>query len=390
MKTLFDISSNFSFYLLLIFLLLINLSIAGCYLIFIVLTIQLIVYLLKKGKFPPPPPYIYFFAVFIVLTLVSTLFAIDRWNSLKDNKELFIFLLIPIFMLVINSRPRLQYSLATVLASVLISALIGIFTALRQGISLDHRLKGLTSHWMTFAGLLMFVFIFFFVYWFYEKRKNIKKLLPVALVVILTAILFSLTRSAWMGIIVSIGLFLIYYKPKIALLLLPLVMIVLLALPRPVKQRLVSIFDLSNETNRDRLHMVYTGWEIFKDYPLTGVGANNIEIVYKHYQHPQALKVNPHLHNNFLQILGERGILGLLSLIAAFVVLFLNIIQRIKGSQDLGRTVAVAAFFAYIGFLVAGFFEYNWGDSEIKFLLFYFISIPFLSAGSYLPEDQPE
>lgn len=388
MKTLFDISANFSFYLLLAFLLLINLSIAGCYLVFVVLAIQFIVYLLKGGKFPPLPPYIYYFAVFIVLTLVSTLLAIDSWNSLKDNKELFIFLLIPIFMLVINSRKRLLYSLLTVLASALISALIGIVTALTQGISLDHRLKGLTSHWMTYAGLLMFVFIFFSVYWFYEKRRSIKWLLPVVLAVILTAILFSLTRSVWMGIIVSIGLFLVYYKPKIALLLLPLVVIVLLALPRPVKQRIVSIFDLSNETNRDRLHMVYTGWEIFKDYPLTGVGANNIEIVYKDYRHPQARQVNPHLHNNFLQILGDRGILGLLSLIAAFVVLFLNLIQRIKRNQDLGRTVAIAALFAYIGFLVAGLFEYNWGDSEIKFLLFYVISIPFLSAGSYTQEEK--
>jgi len=34
--------------------------------------------------------------------------------------------------------------------------------------------------------------------------------------------------------------------------------------------------------------------------------------------------------------------------------------------------------FAFVGFLVAGLFEYNFGDSEIKFILFYFLCLPFL------------
>lgn len=391
MKPLYDISSKLSFYLLLGFLLLINFSIAGCYLIFIVLSIQLIVYVLKKGKLHPLPAYIYYFAAFIIFTLISTLFSIDSWNSLKDNRELFIFLLIPLFIHVINSRKRLQYSMVTVLISALVSALIGIFTVLNQGIgqgiSLDHRLKGLTSHWMTYSGLLMLVFIFFFVYWFYEKQKRNKIILPVLLAVILAAVLFSLTRSAWMGIIVSLGIFIIYYKPKIIFFLVPLGILLILSLPSTVKNRLTSMFDLNNETNRDRIYMVYTGWEIFKDYPLSGVGANNIEKIYGEYKHPDARQINPHLHNNFLQILGERGIFGMLSLLAAFIALVINLVQRIKKNRGIGRTVSIAALFVFAGFLVSGLFEYNWGDTEIKFLLFYFISIPFLPLRDYTAEE---
>jgi len=43
------------------------------------------------------------------------------------------------------------------------------------------------------------------------------------------------------------------------------------------------------------------------------------------------------------------------------------------------RAVTAGVLFAFVGFLVAGMFEYNFGDSEIKFMLFYFLSLPFLS-----------
>jgi hypothetical protein len=39
----------------------------------------------------------------------------------------------------------------------------------------------------------------------------------------------------------------------------------------------------------------------------------------------------------------------------------------------------VAVLFAFVGFLVAGMFEYNFGDSELKFMLFFFLSLPFLA-----------
>jgi O-antigen ligase len=402
MKQLFALSSNFSFYAVLGFLFLINFSMAGCYLIFTLLTIQFIIFSIttiknkkKRAAAPPPttpttptgpaafpqmPTFYKFFLLYILFTFISTLFSLDFMNSLKDNKEFFIFLLIPLFLIIINSRKRLAYSLYTVLASAVASSLLGIGITIAAGISLDHRLKGLTSHWMTYSGLLMMVFIFFFVYLFYEKHKKMKIILPASLVFILTAILLSLTRSMWVGIFVSLGIFIIYYKPRILYLAVPALVIIILALPGSVKNRIVSTFDINNPTNKDRLYMVNTGIAIFKDHPLTGVGANNIKNVYDRYKSPEAEQSNPHLHNNFLHVLAERGIFALLSLIAAFVFIILQLIKKIKNSIELEKTIALGALFVFIGFLVSGLFEYNFGDSEIKFLLFYFLSIPFIGS----------
>jgi O-antigen ligase len=399
MKQLLDISSNFSFYALLGFLSLIHFSMAGCYVIFTLLLIQLIIFSFKviqnknknaasanenakskefPVKFPGMPIYFKLFLLYIIFSFISTLFSIDFLNSLKDNKEFFIFLLIPIYLMVISSRKRLEVSFFTVLASAAASALLGIGITIVKGTSLDYRLKGLTSHWMTYSGLLMMVFIFFFVYLFYEKKKKTKIIISLSQAVMLAAVLLSLTRSMWVGIFVSLAIFIIYYKPRILFLAVPALIIIVLVLPASVKNRIVSTFDMNNATNKDRIYMVATGIDIFKDHPLTGVGPDNIKNVYDRYKPPEAELSNPHLHNNFLNVLAERGIFALICLVAAFVFILIQLIKKIKNSIGFEKTIATGALFVFIGFLVSGMFEYNFGDSEIKFLLFYFLSIPFI------------
>lgn len=387
MKQYLNILSDFSFYLLLGFLFLINFSIAGCYLIFVFLIFELLIHFFKNKKIPELPKFYKYFLLYILFTLISTIFSIDKLNSLKDNKEIFTFLLIPILILVINSRKRLNYSLFIVLISTLISSITGIFYVLKYGISLDHRIKGFTSHWMTYSGLLMFIFIFFFIYSFYEKRKRLKTFIIIILIIIITAILCSQTRSVWMGIIVALVIFIIYYKFKILYFAIPTLLILILLLPSSIKTRITSIVDLNNETNRDRIYMIETGFKIFKKYPLTGVGANNInKKIYRQYMSnqykndmPQKVKKpNTHLHNNFLQILAERGIFVLISLILAFISIFINLIHKIKKSINFEKIVSICVLFVFLGFFIAGMFEYNFGDTEIKFILFYFLSIPFI------------
>ncbi|MDQ1354110.1 MAG: O-antigen ligase family protein [Acidobacteriota bacterium] len=380
MKQLFNISNNIYFYLALGFLFLIDFSIAACYILFTILAIELVIYYLSqpRSQWPELPGYYKYFLLYLLFSLISTAFAIDKLNSLKDNKDFFIFLLIPFFLLVLNTRKRLENSLFIVLMAALVSSLLGIITVLREGISLDHRLRGFTSHWMTYSGLLMLPFIFFFVYLFYEKRKKIKLLVAAALVPILAAIFLSLTRNVWVGIFIALSAFIVYYKPKILYAAVPAALILAFLLPASVTSRIVSIFDIHNETNKDRIYMVEVAVKIFKQYPLTGVGADNVGEIYDRYKPPEAVLSNPHLHNNFLQELAERGIFALISLAAAFVSILILLVKKIKSSSEFERALAVGVFFAFIGFLIAGLFEYNFGDSEIKFLLFYFLTIPFL------------
>jgi O-antigen ligase len=376
--------TDLAFALLLAFLFLIDVSIAACYILLTPVLALFILYLLRGGSFPRLPFFSYFFAAYIFFTLVATVFSVDRSASIRDNKELLIFLLIPIYIWLLDSWKKVRLSLWTVLGSAVLSALVGIFTVWRKGLHLNERLQGFTSHWMTYAGLLMFPFIFFSVLLVLRRRgKKETAIISAGLAVMLAAIAFSLTRNVWLGIAAALGTFLVFFRPKYFLALAPLLLVLALLAPPAVRSRALSIVDLQDRSNRDRIYMVYSGLKIFHDRPWTGVGSHNIQQVIlgneRRYRHPQAEQVNLHLHNNFLQILAERGIFALASFILAsfFIIWQLARLLRTRGGE--WRAITAGVLFAFVGFLVAGLFEYNFGDSEIKFLLFYFLSLPFLN-----------
>lgn len=386
MKLSANSSSNLAFALLLAFLFLIDVSIAGCYILLTLILFLFLFHLQQGGKFLLPPFFCYFFAAYIFFTLLATVFSVDRAASIRDNKELLIFLLIPIYLWLLDSWKRVWLSIWTVLASAVFSALAGIITVLSKGLSqgivLSNRLQGFTSHWMTYAGLLMFPFIFFSVLLLLGRSKKQAAVISSALAVMLAAIAFSLTRSVWLGIAGALLIFLVFFRAKYFLALAPLLLILAFFAPLAVKNRVLSIVDLHDKSNRDRIHMVYSGFRIFQDHPWTGVGSNNIEKVIagneKRYRHPLAEKINPHLHNNFLQIMAERGIFALASFLLACLFIIMQLLKLLKSRTGDWHAITAAVLFAFIGFLIAGMFEYNFGDSEIKFILFYFISLPFL------------
>lgn len=378
-KPFYAISAEPAWWSLLLALALIPFSMAACSLLFSFLLILFLFSLIRGDIHLTLPPYVIWLGAYAAFTLISTIFSREPLISLQDNRELFVFFLIPIFQVVIHSRSRLRIALGVVLSSALISALIGIFGALNSGISLSNRLRGMTSHWMTWSGLLMMVFVFFVVWYFSHLKEGptIHLLIP-ALLILLTAILFSLTRSMWLGIMVSLGLYLIFRKPRILAIILPLMAVAWLLLPQSITRRITSIVDPSDPTNRDRIHMVVTGWHIFLDYPITGSGPNTIQSVYPEYRLPEAIQDNPHLHNNLLQILAERGIFTALSLLGFLISLLIQLYRKTRREGGLQSAVTTGSLFLVIAFITAGFFEYNWGDTEIQFLLFFFITIPFL------------
>jgi O-antigen ligase len=382
MKPSASLFTDLAFAALLPYLFLIDISIAGCYILLTVILVLFLLHLAWGGKFPLLPFFFYFFLAYVFFTLLATVFSVDRAISIRDNKELLIFLLIPIYLWLLTSWKRVWLSIWTVLASAVFSALAGIITIWRHGLLLSDRLKGFTSHWMTYAGLLMFAFIFFFVLLLLRQDKKQALVVSAGLAVLLVAIAFSLTRSVWLGIAAALLGFAVFFRPKVLLALAPLLLILALLAPAPVKNRVLSIVDLHDSSNRDRMHMVYSGIRIFADYPWTGVGSNNIAKVIAgneaRYRHPQAERVNMHLHNNFLQIAAERGIFALASFLLACLFIILRLLKLLKTRTGDWRAITAGSLFAFIGFLVAGLFEYNFGDSEIKFILFYFISLPFL------------
>ena len=81
-----------------------------------------------------------------------------------------------------------------------------------------------------------------------------------------------------------------------------------------------------------------------------------------------AMKANP-----------SRGILGLaawLGLFGAFFVRAVRAARRAREPRD--RALVTGAIAAIAGFLVAGLFEYNFGDTEVLLVALFMMSIVFV------------
>jgi O-antigen ligase len=159
--------------------------------------------------------------------------------------------------------------------------------------------------------------------------------------------------------------------------LLPVAVAVLFALaPDSVTSRMMSMFDVRDPSNQDRIAMLEVGKGIVRDHPLTGVGPTMVQRVYPQYRPAYGVqRVNPHLHNVPVQIAAERGIPALVIFLWFVVSLAVGLVRLMRNSSD--RLLAATALAALSAMLAAGLFEYNFGDSEFLMLFLVLITLPF-------------
>ena len=188
------------------------------------------------------------------------------------------------------------------------------------------------------------------------------------------ALLLSLTRNAWLGTLAGLVALAFLRAPK-ALWLLPAGAAALLVLG---PARVVDRLTVTDASSRDRYYMWQAGVDMIRDKPVFGQGPRMIQAVYPAYRWPEAPNpVTPHLHNNALQIAAERGLPCLvwwLWLVAAVLGDAWREVHR--GAFGPGWAAA-AAFALLVAVLVAGLFEYNFGDSEILMFLLLVSSLPY-------------
>jgi O-antigen ligase len=87
------------------------------------------------------------------------------------------------------------------------------------------------------------------------------------------------------------------------------------------------------------------------------------------------------VHNTPLQILVERGLLGLAAWLSIWVVFYaraIALLRRLPASGVMQRALVMGSVAALTGFLVAGLSEYNFGDSEVVLVAWVLLALPFV------------
>jgi len=360
--------------LLLLFVGAVQVSIAAAEAVLILLLLIWATMLVREGVRPSAPAFFVPLLAYAGLTLVSSAFSMDPLESFFDSRQLVLFLIVP--MVYDLARGPKTKIVADVIVTVgALAAAYGIiqYTLLHFD-SLRLRPRGTLGHYMTYAGTLMLVIGVAAARLVFATRD--RKWPALVMPALLVALTMTLTRSAWVGVSVGVGLLFVLKDLRLTALIPVVIAIVFALAPDSVTNRIMSVSDLRDPSSRDRLAMVQTGTSMIRDHPLTGVGPNMVQRLYTQYRDKNSVqKVNPHLHNVPLQIAAERGLPALAVWIVFVAMLTVGVFRLFRTSTD--RTLPAAALAAIGAMLAAGIFEYNFGDSEFLMLFLVIATLPF-------------
>jgi O-antigen ligase len=238
------------------------------------------------------------------------------------------------------------------------------------------RVTGFMGHWMTFSGELLLVWCAAIPALLILDRKW---MIPLALVG--TAVILSFTRSAWLGAIAGFGVIALLIPRKILIgVALPLAIVAAAGSGLIYHRLSMSFGEKTFAPDSGRVELFMGGIRMIKDHPLFGVGPARIHTEFPRYYRGSDLEhanfYYGHLENNLLQLAAERGLLCLAAFLWFIFELYAGLIKMLKSASSV-RWPVLSALSALTGFLVAGLFSYNFGDSEVLLLLLFIVSLPY-------------
>jgi len=347
-------------------------SIAAADILLTIATLLWLGLLIRNNERFEVPKMFWPLAAYGVATLIASIFSVDPRVSLIDSKQLVLLVIVPLAYRLLRGR-RALLAVDIIITVGALSATLGIIQYLI--LNFDHlgrRPQGVLGLYMTYSGLLMLVLCAAVSRVMFAKHHRAWAALVLPGLVF--ALLFTFTRSAWVGACVGIGLLFLLRDFRL-LGLLPVVLGLFLAFaPAALTARLYSTFSLTDPSNMDRVAMMKSGFHIIKDDPLTGVGPDMIIQVYPGYRDKNAVnQLNPHLHNVPLQIAAERGLPALAVWIWFIATLVRDFLRRRHADFPSLSNTGIAVIGAM---LAAGLFEYNFGDSEVLMLFLTIVTLP--------------
>jgi len=318
------------------------------------------------------------------LVIVSAA-ALDRAGSFPRVTKGFMPLLVGLAAWHTADARRGRRALAVYLTAFAIVSALGLVLWVMHGASFASRARGLVGHYMTFGGeLLLFIPVALAISLTARTPRWRWGAAAVALLA-LAPLAATFTRSAWLGLFVSCAVILAVERP-LGLVFLALAGVAAWFLaPGAWGARIHSVADPANLWNRQRVFMWEAGVRMFRDHPLTGVGLQDLHALYDQYRSPDSVERAGHLHNAYIQIAASMGLVGL----AAFAWLYASLLRtawaglkvgagRHEGSE-LAAGVRLGVTAALAGFLVAGLFEWNFGDEELLYHLYTLVGIAWAS-----------
>ncbi|MFP4082066.1 MAG: O-antigen ligase family protein [Candidatus Aminicenantes bacterium] len=333
--------------------------------------------LIREKQKPSFPSFFWPLLAYSLLSLISSFRSVNPQVSLKDSRELLLYLVVPMVYTAFRSEKTLRQANLALLGSAFLSLIYSFYYFFFQAYP-GERITGFMGHYMTQAGLLLLFSAMALSMSFFSKHKT-RFLWGLGFLLSLVALTLTLTRSCWIGVVVAACVILFLYKPRTLIIVPVAVGLFFLASPEYIKERALSSVSLNTESNKHRIEYIRAGVRIIRNYPLLGTGPDTVDMEFQNpkYKLSEKARMNVHLHNNIIQIAAERGIPTAAAWLTFMLWTFFSLTRLWRKKDPRLYPFTAAALAALGGLAAAGLFEYNFADSEIATLFLYMMSAPF-------------
>ncbi len=350
------------------------------------------------------------FGIYFFMNLTVAAFSLDPRVSLRVfGSELY--RVFPFFFAAAYLRTERQFQSALLVfgLSVCVNDFVGLFQFFR-GLWEGSRwieVRGMNGSHTHFASQILLslpIFVFCGLHRSFTQRA--RYFFGGAFFLGCVLLILCQTRGAWLafaGTIMMVGILdARWRKASMAGIAATIGVFILLAVfYAPMQARLSSILDTRVETrgaNTERFLMWQSAAAIWRDYPVHGVGQDMFGLVYNtQYISPDAVErpKNPddpdtghgHPHNNFLKVLSEGGIIGILAAIGLHGYFVYRLWLMHKADKNrMAMTFGLAGILMLTAIALEGVTDTNMNQHPI--IRTYWLVMGMLFAGARLAKSE--
>jgi len=353
------------------------------------LAVAFVAWLVHRPKTIVWPTYIIPLCAFMLTTVLALALSPQPEVGMGAIRKFVLFTMGLLAANVVKTPARSRTAIATLLAvatATSIYALLQFGAAYIRFLSTQNladdptvlaRIRGFMGHWMTFSGEQLLV-------WCAAVPAVLtlggRWLVPLGIVG--TTLILSFTRSVWIGAVAGFFVLSLLMPRKILIsVAIPIAIVGVIASGLIYHRVSLSFQGPQFGPDSGRFELFLSGARMIKDHPLFGVGPERIHTEFpRYYSGSDLLHVNfyyGHLENNVLQLAAERGLLCLAAFLWLIFQLYADLLAMLRTVTHDCRWAVLSALAALTSFIVAGFFAYNFGDSEVLLLLLFIVSIPY-------------
>lgn len=325
----------------------------------------------KKVKPLTKPSIIMPIILYIIFITINTITSNDPIGSFRDL-SIHLTSIGFIFVLINSIRSKKDFNILVVLLiiSATLTAVYGLYQLATGNVvmedkwvdeatnpDLQTRIYSVFGNPNIFAEyLIMLIPISLSSFWF-SKRIHKKALFLITSLVLVLALVLTMSRGGWIGFAFGIFVFILLVEKRLLLLAIPAAIGGLFILPDAILNRLMSILNFADSSNDYRIRMWKFTLEVIRDNWLVGVGFGHLPFREAFGRYTRTM-VTYHAHNTYLETMAEMGILGFIVFISFLFVLFKYTIKKlIKGNDEYTKIITAGILSGLAAVLVQGLVE---------------------------------